>query len=300
MWNAMGFDWKPTTPENILANLDKGIRRNRRLGHGSNLLLHDGGHASIGQDRTATVAATATLLARAQKPDIRFVTVDAWDADGPAKKLVHSPQLYSSVRTRNFTLSMRFTRMSTTQGETIDATLKVIGRCVSQRHRPQVDATNRKRRPYPILERGGCTSENVQNYSSPSPLSASPCPHLQCPHAQYYPPPQAGRPVLYLGKAHVDGPTDHDDIQVGRYDSRFHSVMLKVRYAPIQFDHVVIHYGDGEAQTLPVKTFIPPGRSSHWIVLPGGERVIRSLERWYARARPEDPNRPEVELYGAP
>ena len=76
----MGYDWKPDlNPATILANLDKGIRRNRRRGRGSNLLLHDGGQASIGQDRSATVAATAALLARAQSEQIRFVTVDAWN-----------------------------------------------------------------------------------------------------------------------------------------------------------------------------------------------------------------------------
>jgi hypothetical protein len=51
---------------------------------------------------------------------------------------------------------------------------------------------------------------------------------------------------------------------------------------------------------LPVNRVIPDGGSSQWIALPGGERVIRSLELWYSRARPEDPNKPEVELYGAP
>jgi hypothetical protein len=118
--------------------------------------------------------------------------------------------------------------------------------------------------------------------------------------AQYYPQPQAQRPVFYLGKAHVDGRTDHDDIKVGRYEGRFHSVMLQVRHAPILFDHVVIHYGDGAAESLPVNRVIPDGGSCQWIALPGGERVIRSLELWYSRARPEDPNKPEVELYGAP
>jgi len=118
--------------------------------------------------------------------------------------------------------------------------------------------------------------------------------------AQYYPPPQSQRPVFYLGKAHVDGRTDHDDIKVGRYEGRFHSVMLQVRHAPILFDHVVIHYGDGAAESLPVNRVIPDGGSCQWIALPGGERVIRSLELWYSRARPEDPNKPEVELYGAP
>ena len=76
LWNAMGYDWKPTDPEKILANLDKGIRRNQHQGRGSNLLLHDGGQAGIGQDRSATVTATELLLSRAKH--IRFVTVDAW------------------------------------------------------------------------------------------------------------------------------------------------------------------------------------------------------------------------------
>ncbi len=119
-------------------------------------------------------------------------------------------------------------------------------------------------------------------------------------NAQYYAPRQpATTPVLLLGTAHVDGLTDHDDIKVGRYAGRFHSVLLKVQYAPIQFDHVVIHYGDGQAETLPVRTYIGVGRSSRWIVLPGGDRMIKSLELWYARAEPGNPMKPEVELYGA-
>ncbi len=87
LWNAMGYDWKPgLDPATILANLDKGIRRNRSLGHGSNLLLHDGGQASIGQDRKASIEATATLLARAQSEQIPFVTLDAWsEARNPSR-----------------------------------------------------------------------------------------------------------------------------------------------------------------------------------------------------------------------
>jgi hypothetical protein len=117
-------------------------------------------------------------------------------------------------------------------------------------------------------------------------------------NAQYYPAPQQPA-VFLLGTAHVDGPTDHDNIKVGRYAGRFHSVMLEVKYAPIQFDHVVIHYGNGTSETLPVKTYIGVGRTSRWIVLPGGERVIHSLELWYARAEPGNPVKPEVELFGA-
>jgi hypothetical protein len=123
-------------------------------------------------------------------------------------------------------------------------------------------------------------------------------------HAQYYPqqpayPAPQPRPSFILGTAHVDGPTDHDDIRVDRYAGRFHFVLLKVRYAPIQFDHVLIHYGDGDSEPLPVNAYIAAGGTSRWIALPGGERRIRSLELWYARADNHDRNRPEVELYAA-
>jgi peptidoglycan/xylan/chitin deacetylase (PgdA/CDA1 family) len=77
MWNVMGYDWKPTTAEAVLRNLDKGIRRNRWRGVGSNLLLHDGGQAGIGQDRSHTVAATSALLDR-WRGKVRFVTVADW------------------------------------------------------------------------------------------------------------------------------------------------------------------------------------------------------------------------------
>lgn len=77
LWNAMGYDWKPTTPERVLANLHRGISHNRAHSRGSNLLLHDGGQAGIGQDRSHTVTATTTLLNQ-WKDKVRFVTVDRW------------------------------------------------------------------------------------------------------------------------------------------------------------------------------------------------------------------------------
>jgi peptidoglycan-N-acetylglucosamine deacetylase len=85
MWNAMGYDWKPTTAEAVLRSLDKGIQRNRRRGWGSNLLLHDGGQAGIGQDRSHTVAATARLL-DACCGKVRFVTVSHWETASHAKQ----------------------------------------------------------------------------------------------------------------------------------------------------------------------------------------------------------------------
>lgn len=77
LWNAMGYDWKPTTAEAILANLNRGIARNHKSGYGSNLLLHDGGQADIGQDRSASVQVTEMLLRR--ETQRTFVTVDVWN-----------------------------------------------------------------------------------------------------------------------------------------------------------------------------------------------------------------------------
>jgi peptidoglycan-N-acetylglucosamine deacetylase len=78
LWNAMGYDWKPTTAEQVLANLQRGIRRNRQRRVASNLLLHDGGQAGIGQDRSHSVQATKRLLENVRPESMRFVTVDAW------------------------------------------------------------------------------------------------------------------------------------------------------------------------------------------------------------------------------
>jgi hypothetical protein len=106
--------------------------------------------------------------------------------------------------------------------------------------------------------------------------------------------------MIFLGMAHVDGLTDHDDIKVGPYVGRYRSIVLRVRYAPIRFEQVVIHYGNGTAQTLPVKAFIRAGGQSQPLLLPGRERVIASLELWYSRANPGNPNKPEVRLFGMP
>jgi hypothetical protein len=63
MWNVIGYDWKPgIEAATIQSHLEKGIDRNRRARRSSNIVLHDGGQAAIGQDRSATVDAVSALL----------------------------------------------------------------------------------------------------------------------------------------------------------------------------------------------------------------------------------------------
>jgi len=84
MWNAMGYDWNPTTPEAVERNILRGFRSNLRRGYATNALLHDGGQAAMGQDRRHTVIATDRLIQRwkdefALRGEVcEFVTPEAW------------------------------------------------------------------------------------------------------------------------------------------------------------------------------------------------------------------------------
>jgi peptidoglycan/xylan/chitin deacetylase (PgdA/CDA1 family) len=76
-WNVTTFDWKETTAEKIFSNATTRIAHNQRRGRGSNILLHDGGQAGIGQDRRASVEATRMLLEK-YRSTARFVTPQDW------------------------------------------------------------------------------------------------------------------------------------------------------------------------------------------------------------------------------
>lgn len=101
---------------------------------------------------------------------------------------------------------------------------------------------------------------------------------------------------IYLGNAHVDGQHDHDDIKVGGNAGRYRFLQIRVVNAPIQFDHIVVHYGDGEPQTLTVRDVIPAGGKSRAIKLQG-DRYVQSFELWYAKADPSS-SKPELRLWG--
>jgi hypothetical protein len=100
----------------------------------------------------------------------------------------------------------------------------------------------------------------------------------------------------YLGNAHVDGAVDHDNIKVGRAEGPFHEIQFRVRGGAIEFQRVVVHYGNGEPDQIPVRNLIRAGGQTRPIDLRGARRDIRSVELWYAKARWAQ--RPTVELYG--
>jgi len=101
---------------------------------------------------------------------------------------------------------------------------------------------------------------------------------------------------VYLGQSHVDGQHDHDNISVGDKAGRFRFLQIRVANGPIEFDHIVVHYGNGEAQTLQVRDVIRAGGKSRAIPL-DGDRIVQSFELWYSKANPAS-GKPEVNLWG--
>ena len=85
MWNSMGYDWREgRAPKQIMKAVERGIRKNRKAGRGSTILLHDGGPGSATAERGRTVAATGFLLERGHAANYRFVTVAEWWPAKPA------------------------------------------------------------------------------------------------------------------------------------------------------------------------------------------------------------------------
>ena len=64
MWNLIVEDWKPQSPEALLDRLERGIARNGARARGTNVVLHDGGQAGLGEPRLPTVRAVELLLKR--------------------------------------------------------------------------------------------------------------------------------------------------------------------------------------------------------------------------------------------
>ena len=82
-WNLIVGDWTDASPAKLLSRLEHGIARHRRSGRGTNVVLHDGGQAGLGQPRLKTVEAVEALLQKLPA-DTEFV-VPTGDVTQPWK-----------------------------------------------------------------------------------------------------------------------------------------------------------------------------------------------------------------------
>jgi peptidoglycan/xylan/chitin deacetylase (PgdA/CDA1 family) len=69
MWSVTGYDWKAPPAAAIEQKVE------RQMHGGDVILLHDGGHRAMGEDRAQTVIATENLILRYHDRGYQFVTV---------------------------------------------------------------------------------------------------------------------------------------------------------------------------------------------------------------------------------
>src|ERR1700730_2949426 len=81
----------------------------------------------------------------------------------------------------------------------------------------------------------------------------------------------------YLGDSHVDGSQDHDSIKVGRSAGTYRAIQLRISGGAIDFGRVIVRYGNGSQEEIPIRARIPDGGQTRVIDLPGERRIIRSL-----------------------
>ena len=106
---------------------------------------------------------------------------------------------------------------------------------------------------------------------------------------------QRGR-WTYLGDSHVDGSVDHDSIKVGRSDGSFRAIRLRISGGAINFERVIVRFGNGTQEEIPIRARIPNGGQTRAIDLPGERRMIQSVDLWYSKDHWS--RRPKVTLYG--
>jgi peptidoglycan-N-acetylglucosamine deacetylase len=71
MWRVTCYDWSAKSHETILKHA------RRQIAGGEVILLHDGGHLRMGEDRSRTVRATDELIGEYKQRGFAFVTVPA-------------------------------------------------------------------------------------------------------------------------------------------------------------------------------------------------------------------------------
>ena len=74
MWNVTGYDWN-APPSTVIEQ-----KVARQVRGGDVVLLHDGGHRTLGADRAQTVIATENLIQRCKDEGREFVTVEEMKA----------------------------------------------------------------------------------------------------------------------------------------------------------------------------------------------------------------------------
>ena len=109
-------------------------------------------------------------------------------------------------------------------------------------------------------------------------------------------PVDASRPAWeHLGTKEIEGHADHDKISCHGKDT-YRALQFRVSGAAVQFDRIVVEYGNHERRPCPFRIRVRANGVSPVLDLVGGERDLTSVEFWYEKA--SWGHKPEVRLYG--
>jgi Protein of unknown function (DUF2541) len=100
-----------------------------------------------------------------------------------------------------------------------------------------------------------------------------------------------------LGSSKVHGHRDYDEIIVTGSRGDYRAIKLFVQNEGIDFDRVVVHYGNGAVDKIEIKNFIPAGGETRVIDLAGGDRVIQKVVFYY-KSNAMTSRKGKVLLYG--
>jgi len=92
---------------------------------------------------------------------------------------------------------------------------------------------------------------------------------------------QRARDWALLGERTVTDRGDHDTVVVSGVRGTFTAVKFEVQRHAVDFQRVVIHFGNGDDQKLELRDTIRAGGETRVIDIEGANRVIRSIDFWY-------------------
>ncbi|MEL6695562.1 MAG: hypothetical protein AAFP89_04940 [Bacteroidota bacterium] len=84
-----------------------------------------------------------------------------------------------------------------------------------------------------------------------------------------------------LGSRKVNFRLDRDEIPVTVREGVFSGLKLKITGSPINLHRVIVHYRNGQKQSLNVRMNIPRGGETRVLDLKGNKRVIQKVVFYY-------------------
>ncbi|GAB4276235.1 MAG: hypothetical protein Kow0065_23670 [Methylomicrobium sp.] len=98
-----------------------------------------------------------------------------------------------------------------------------------------------------------------------------------------------------LGKEKVKARMERDEMRLAS-KGFFRQIALEVQGAAVHFDSISVHFGNGEAIDVPIRSIVRAGERSRVIDLPGEARLIRKIVFIHKKLR--DSGKAQVIVWG--